>query len=111
MNTQFIEASKTLVFSAVLFVWVVRYSNIVEEFRLYKYPDWLRDLVGIMKITFVVMLMKGDIILVKLGAGGIMFLMMAAIVTHLRVKNPIAKMLPSMALFALCAYIYLCTVA
>lgn len=111
MDMQLIEASKILVFSAVLFVWVVRYFNIVEEFRFYQYPDWLRDLVGILKISFVVMLMHGDLFLVKLGSGGIMLLMMAALVTHLRVKNPLSKMLPSVSLFALCAFIYLGSVA
>lgn len=98
-----------LVFSSVLFVWVVRYANIVAEFKAYHYPDWLRDLVGIAKITLVVMLMREDSSLVKFGAIGIMVLMLAAMITHLKVKNPLAKMLPSMVLFSLCALIFLGT--
>ena len=105
MNTSLIELTKILVFASVLFVWVVRYSNIVTEFRSYNYPDWLRDLVGILKITMVIMLMREDIFLVKVGSSGIMVLMLAAMITHIRVKNPIPKMLPSMVLFSLCGMI------
>ena len=46
------DGLKILVGVSILFVWVVRYHNIVEEFKLYHLPDWLRDLVGILKITF-----------------------------------------------------------
>jgi hypothetical protein len=106
MNNSLIEAVKILVFSSVLFVWVVRYKNIVEEFRTYHYPDWLRDLVGILKISLVVMLMRENSQLVNIGAVGIMILMLAAIITHLRIKNPFAKMLPAMTLFVLSAVIF-----
>jgi MFS superfamily sulfate permease-like transporter len=106
MNNNLIEAVKILVFSSVLFVWVVRYKNIVEEFRTYNYPDWLRDLVGILKISLVVMLMSENSYLVNIGAVGIMILMLAAIITHLRIKNSFTKMLPAMTLFVLSAVIF-----
>jgi MFS superfamily sulfate permease-like transporter len=106
MNNSLIEAVKILVFSSVLFVWVVRYKNIVEEFRTYNYPDWLRDLVGILKISLVVMLMSENSYLVNIGAVGIMILMLAAIITHLRIKNSFTKMLPAMTLFVLSAVIF-----
>jgi hypothetical protein len=106
MNTNLIEVMKILVFSSVLFVWVVRYRNIVEEFRFYNYPDWLRDLVGILKISLVVMLIQDESFLINMGALGIMVLMLAAVITHFRVKNPFAKMLPSMTLFAFCFVIF-----
>ncbi len=107
MSMNLIELAKILVFSSVLFVWVVRYHNIVAEFKSYHYPEWLRDLVGITKITCVVMIMREDVFFVKLGAVGIMVLMFAALLTHVKVKNPLPKMLPSMTLFALSALIYL----
>jgi hypothetical protein len=83
----------------------VRYNNIVEEFRFYNYPDWLRDLVGIVKISLVIMLMRVDVNFVRIGAIGIMVLMFAAMITHLRVKNPFAKMVPSIMLFGFCSLI------
>ncbi len=111
MDSNLLQAFKIFVFSSVLFVWVVRYQNIVEEFRFYNYPDWLRDLVGIMKVSFVVMLMSNNILLVKIGSLGIMGLMLAAVITHLRVRNPVFKMLPSMFLFSLCSAIWLGSLA
>jgi len=109
MSTPLMEVLKVLIFSSVLFVWVVRYNNIVEEFRFYNYPDWLRDLVGIIKISLVVMIMREEMILVKVGAIGIMFLMLAAMITHIRVKNPLPKMFPSIVLFSLSSVIWLGT--
>ena len=33
---------KIVISTALFFVWVVRYENIITEFiRDYKYPDWL----------------------------------------------------------------------
>lgn len=107
MNSNLIEVIKILVFSSVLFVWVVRYNNIVAEFRSYNYPDWLRDFVGIFKVSLAIMLINQDIFLIKLGSVGIMILMLAAVVTHLRVKNSVQKMLPSLVLFILCGVIFL----
>ena len=91
---------KLLVLASVLFVWFVRYDNIVKEFIEYKYPNWLRDLVGILKVACVFMLQSPDVNIVKAGCLGLIFLMAAAVSTHLRVKNPVGKMLPSLTLLS-----------
>jgi uncharacterized membrane protein YphA (DoxX/SURF4 family) len=89
---------QSLVAATVFFVWVVRYENIVREFKQYGLPDWLRDLVGILKLTFSLMLLIGieRRQFAVVGAVGIAILMGAAFVTHLRMKNPLFKMLPSL---------------
>jgi hypothetical protein len=92
---------KTIIMTSVLFVWVVRYQNIIQEFKTYNYPDWLRDLVGILKITMVILIMNDDVQIVRFGAVGLCSLMTAAMITHLKIKNPIFKMLPSLTLFTL----------
>lgn len=102
----FIETLKIVVLSSILFVWVVRYDNIIQEFNHYKYPSWLRDLVGILKISFAIMINQNNVLVVKVGAVGIAFLMTAAVATHIRVKNPIHKMLPSTALLIISLFIY-----
>lgn len=98
---------QALVAAAVFFVWVVRYANIVEEFKHFGLPEWLRDLVGILKLTFAFMLLIGidrpSIALV--GGLGISILMAAAFLTHLRVGNPLFKMLPSLSLLVCSALI------
>ena len=89
---------QAFVAASVFFVWVVRYANIVQEFKQYRYPDWLRDLVGILKMSFSLMLLIGieRRPFAVAGGIGIAVLMSAAFVTHLRVKNPVFKMLPSL---------------
>ena len=52
MNLVIVEALKIVVVAAVFFVWVVRYENIRKEFKDYNLPNWFRDLVGILKISF-----------------------------------------------------------
>jgi len=100
---------QAFVAASVFFVWVVRYANTVQEFRQYQLPDWLRDLVGILKLTFSLMLLIGieRLPLAVVGGIGIAILMGAAVVTHLRVKNPVFKMLPSLTLMVLSAAIAL----
>jgi uncharacterized membrane protein YphA (DoxX/SURF4 family) len=100
---------QAFVAASIVFVWVVRYANIVEEFTRYGLPDWLRDLVGILKITFSLMLLIGieRLPLAFVGGIGIAVLMGAAFVTHLRVKNPLFKMLPSLTLMVLSVVIAL----
>lgn len=100
-----IYALKTLVVGSIFFVWVVRYQNIIEEFKTFGLPTWLRDLVGILKLSFALMLFSSDSNVILLGSSGIAVLMIAALLTHLRVKNPFYKMLPSMSLMTLCLII------
>jgi hypothetical protein len=105
----FIEVLKIIVFTSVLFVWVVRYDNIISEFKEYKLPAWVRDFVGILKISFVIMLLNSDPFLVLLGSAGIVLLMLGALFTHFRVKNPVKKMLPSVTLLIISLVIFLVT--
>jgi uncharacterized membrane protein YphA (DoxX/SURF4 family) len=100
-------ALQALVAASIFFVWVVRYANIVQEFKQYALPDWLRDLVGILKLTCAVLLLIGieRPLFAVVGGGGIAVLMIAAFVTHLRVKNPVFKMLPALTLLTFSAVI------
>ena len=93
--------------SSIFFVWVVRYDNIIEEFVYYKLPTWLRDLVGILKVSFGIMLLMGiyDEKFKIIGAGGLSLLMIAALLTHVKVKNPIYKALPAVTLLSFSAII------
>ena len=51
-----IELIKVISSVAIFFVWVVRYENIRKEFNEYNLPTWLRDLTGILKLSFALML-------------------------------------------------------
>ena len=94
---------QALVAASIFFVWVVRYDNIIKEFQHYRLPDWLRDLVGILKLTFALLLLLGiqRASLAIIGSLGIAALMGCAFFTHLRIKNPVFKIVPSLTLLAL----------
>lgn len=94
---------QALVAASIFFVWVVRYDNIISEFKQYGLPQWLRDLVGILKLTFALLLLLGiqRASLAMIGSLGIAGLMGCAFAVHLRVKNPVFKMLPSLTLLLL----------
>jgi hypothetical protein len=102
---ELLEIIKILILSSVFFVWVVRYQNIVNEFKQFKYPDWLRDLVGILKLGFAIMLQSSKGELAIIGASGIVFLMLMAIATHVRIKSKITKVMPSLTLLLLALFI------
>ena len=93
-----IYSLKALVAGSIFFVWVVRYQNIIDEFKFYGLPEWLRDLVGILKLSFAAMLFSPEITVVIIASTGIGLLMLAALITHLRIKNSFYKMLPSISL-------------
>lgn len=104
-----IEVLKIAALVSILFVWVVRYNNIQKEFEQFNLPKWLRDIVGILKISFAVMLQSDINTIILIGSGGISLLMIAAIFTHFRVKNKLHKMLPALTLFLINMIIFLYT--
>ena len=104
MNTLTIalEVLTTLIFGSIIFVWGVRYNNIKDEFKHFNLPTWLRDLVGIFKLSFAVMLLSDSMEIITIGAVGIAVLMLAALATHVRLKSQPSRMLPSFALLCAC---------
>ena len=99
------SVSKVLLSVSLFYVWVVRYKNIKKEFIDYKLPPWLRDLVGILKLSFSIMIISNDKNLVWIGSMGIIVLMIGALATHFKVKNPFQKMIPAITLSILCLMI------
>ena len=98
---------KVVILTSILFVWVIRYKNIIEEFNHYKYPAWLRDFVGIMKISSAILIQSSDPNIVKIGCISLALLMSAAFLTHIKIKNKFEKMLPSISLLAISLILFL----
>ena len=88
---------------SISYVWIIRFDNIVKEFKQYGIPDLLRNFVGAMKIALSTLLVAGiwypDLVLIPalLMAG----LMICAQVAHVKVKNKFIKFLPSFLLLVL----------
>lgn len=100
-----VTVCKVLLSVSLFYVWVVRYENIKKEFIDYKLPTWLRDLVGILKLSFSLMIISNDKNLVWIGSMGIIVLMIGALATHFKVKNTFQKMIPAITLSILCLMI------
>ena len=62
-----IAVCKIFLCTSLFFVWVVRYDSITKEFEDYKLPEWLRDLVGILKLSFSMMILYNHNELVMIG--------------------------------------------
>ena len=102
-----VEALKIISSVAIFFVWVVRYDNIKKEFVEYNLPTWVRDIVGILKLSFATMLQFSNEEVVKIGALGISVLMLGAVVTHLRLKSNFRRYIASVAMLSISVFILL----
>ena len=104
-----VEILQIITATSILFVWVVRYENIITEFQQYELPAWMRDMVGILKISFAIMLLTGiyNEKFKLLGSCGLILLMLAALFTHIRIKNTFTKALPALTLLTFSTFILL----
>lgn len=96
---------------SILNVWVFQYDTIVAQFKEFNLPVWLRNAVGWAKAVCCIVLLAGIWVwqLAVAGALAIAVLMIFAILTHLRAKDPFPKIFPAIVLFALCLVVaYLC---
>ena len=88
---------QVIVAVSVLIVWIFRYDNIVIEFKHYGYSDLVRNFVGASKISISVLLIMGiwynEITIY--ASLSMAFFMLCAQVSHLKVKNPLIKFIPS----------------
>jgi uncharacterized membrane protein YphA (DoxX/SURF4 family) len=92
----------------ILNVWILRFNkatayrggqatNLREEFAAYGLPAWMLWAVGILKVAAALALLVGIFVpvLVTPAAGAMAFLMVGAIVMHLKVKDAPRKSLPA----------------
>lgn len=116
----FLIALQLIVALGILNVWMLRSSKptpyrggnaktMREEFAAYGLPFWFMCLVGVLKIGLALTLIAGIWIHraaqpAAIALGG---LMLGAFFMHLKVKDPIKKAMPSLAVLAICAAIVL----
>ena len=85
-----LEILKIITLTSVFFVWFIRYENIIQEFKRYEYSDKLRDFVGILKLTSVILIQNSNPLIFKAGSATLGALMLCNI-THIKMKNPSSK--------------------
>ena len=91
-------AFQLIVAVSVLIVWIFRYDNIVVEFKHYGYSDLLRNFVGVSKTSTSTLLILGiwynEITIY--ASLSMAFFMLCAQVSHIKVRNPFIKFVPSL---------------
>jgi DoxX-like family len=113
-------ALKLIVGLGILNVWLVRSGKatayrgkdaqtLKEEFAVYGLPSPVFYLIGVLKVGLALALIASIWVpgLAQPAAIGMGVLMLGAFVMHLKVKDPISKALPSLAVLALCVVIAL----
>lgn len=113
-------ALQLIVALGILNVWMLRQGkatafrggdakNLREEFAAYGLPFWFMCLVGVLKVGLALALLAAIWVhsLAQPAAVALGLLMLGAFVMHLKVKDPIKKALPSIAVLAMCAAIAL----
>ena len=98
---------KIILSASIFFVWVVRYKNIIKEFAEYNFPNWFRDCLGIVKLTFCGILISGNGELIQFAAGSMAILMLAAFLTHIKFKHTMIQTIPSISLLLICIVLFL----
>ena len=80
-----------------------------EEFAAYGLPFWFMCLIGVLKVGLALALIAAiwNHRIAQPAAIGLGALMLGAFVMHLKVKDPMKKALPSVAVLAMCAAIAL----
>ncbi len=104
----------------ILNVWLLRSGkrtpfrggdakNLREEFAAYGLPFWFMCAVGVLKVGLALALIAAIWIhrLAQPAAMGLGLLMLGALLMHVKVKDPVKKALPSIAVLAMCLAIAL----
>ena len=100
-------ACQIIVSVSVLYIWVFRYDNIILEFKHYGYSDLLRNAVGASKISISAIMIMGIWFneVVVYASLSMAFFMFCAQLSHLKIKNPFYKLLPSLIFLLMSLYI------
>ena len=104
----------------ILNVWLLRAGratsyrggnakNMREEFAVYGLPYWFMCLVAVLKVGLALALLCALWIhsISQPAAIGLGLLMLAAVIMHFKVKDPLEKALPACAVFVMCVLIAL----
>ena len=113
---------QVIVALGLLNVWLVRAGRstayrggsaktMVEEFAAYGLPDWMRKLVGVLKIGAAIALLAGIWVPVLVAPTALLVsvLMLGALAMHVKIGDPIRKSVPAAIVLALCIVILLGT--
>lgn len=104
---QLAVCAQIIIALSVVFVWVFRFTNIVNEFHEYHLSDLTRNAVGATKIAVSALLIAGIWYPgLVLGSALLMaLLMLCAQIAHIKARHPWQKFMPSLALLLLSLFV------
>ena len=105
ISTLAIDIIRISIAVSIFFVWIVRYSNIVNEFQEYGFPNWFRDIMGILKCIAAAFLLTGSVPLMSISSSILFVLMLSAFIVHIKHSHTIIQMLPSFSLMLANAFL------
>lgn len=92
---------------SVVYVWVFRFHNVIEEFKKFGLNDVTRNLVGATKISLATLIFTGiwysSLVFIPSILMGLF--MIGAQYFHFKIKNTFIKHMPSLILLILCAFL------
>ena len=103
MDRKEAQDHKLLEISALLEDYLEHHLDVITD------SDWFRDLVGILKISFTVMLHSNIKEVVVIGSSGILILMLGAVLTHIRVESDFRKYIASVTMLTISILILIFT--
>ena len=103
----FSHISQAIIALTIFIVWVLRFDNIVVEFKHFGLNPFIRTLVGAVKVSLATLLVTAIWYpeLAKIPAIMMAGLMLCAQMAHFKVKNPWHKFLPSLAMLILSLFV------
>ncbi len=105
--TNYSTIAQLIVALSIVYVWIFRFDNVVNEFKQYGLNDLTRSIVGSSKIALSTLLVAGIWYpgLILIPALLMAFLMLSAQYFHFKTGNPWQKRIPSLLLLILCLFI------
>ena len=92
---------------SVVYVWVFRFHNVIEEFKKFGLNDVTRNFVGATKISLATLIFAGiwysSLVFIPSILMGLF--MIGAQYFHFKIKNTFIKHMPSLILLILCAFL------
>ena len=111
--------SKLILVFGIINVWLVRYKketayrgsdskNLKDEFLAYGYPVWFFYVIGFLKLCFAALVFLDfwlSVMWLRVGAFGLLGLMVGAVFSHLKVKDTFKKYLPATVMLLLSFFV------
>ena len=118
MKDIFVYISQLIVSLGILNSWLIRFNkksiyrgstanSLLEEFKIYGYPVWFFYTIGTLKVVFAVMIFTGfwNKNLLTIGSIGMIILMIGAIFSHIKIRDPLIKFVPAIVILSLTIFI------